>query len=253
MTTYAINKAHNGIEITFDGKPSELIRNKLKAIGYRWHRAKMVWYAKQNAERLAFAKELAEGAEPQELPTEPTRTAEKPQRKSLEEITAEYYHIRDDEGWHGSKSNLRTWDDKKLKALIIGELKKNGIHATGRIGRGGYTTSFTFTIKLGIDDIETEEEYIERKEENYFTAYGFTDAKGNYYHCTQWDNLSSEEFARIRREHYHREYNSRVNPKQEIIKIVEAIVDSFNYNHSDVMTDYFDVGFYEHYEYKMMT
>lgn len=247
MTTYAINTNLNGIEIKFDGKPSEAIRNKLKAIGYRWHKIKMVWYAKQNAERLALAQELAEFQENQ---TKSERAAEKNERKTLAEIEKEYYKINDDEGWHGSKSHLRTYDDDKLKALIIGELKKNGIKATARKGRGGYTTSFTFTIKVDNDDIETEQEYIERKEQNYYRAYGFTDAKGNFYHRTQWDELNGDDFRRIREEHYHREYNNGVYPKPEIIKMVESIVDSFNYNHSDVYTDYFDVGFYEHYDYK---
>lgn len=61
MTTYTINKEHNGIEISFDTKPAADIRSTLKENGFRWHKAKSLWYAKQNAQRLELAEILAEG------------------------------------------------------------------------------------------------------------------------------------------------------------------------------------------------
>lgn len=61
MTTYAINQELNGIEITFDGKPAEAVRDELKSSGFRWHKAKKLWYAKDNANRRALAIRLAEG------------------------------------------------------------------------------------------------------------------------------------------------------------------------------------------------
>lgn len=44
--TYAIteNKQFGSFEITFNGKPSEAIRDALKAAGYRWHGIKKLWY-----------------------------------------------------------------------------------------------------------------------------------------------------------------------------------------------------------------
>ncbi len=48
----------NGIELSFDGKPSEEIRELLKANGFRWNRRSKVWYAISNAERLLFANRL---------------------------------------------------------------------------------------------------------------------------------------------------------------------------------------------------
>ena len=64
MTTYTLNNAFNGIEITFDGKPAENIREQLKAAGFRWHNKNKLWYAKQSAERLALAEALASGTAP---------------------------------------------------------------------------------------------------------------------------------------------------------------------------------------------
>lgn len=60
MCTMAINSQFNGIELTFAGKPDETIREAMKAAGFRWHRQKKLWYAKNTAERLALAQKLSD-------------------------------------------------------------------------------------------------------------------------------------------------------------------------------------------------
>ena len=44
--TYTINhnSQYNSVEIAFDGKPSEKIREALKALRFRWHKVSGVWY-----------------------------------------------------------------------------------------------------------------------------------------------------------------------------------------------------------------
>lgn len=44
--TYTItnNTAFKSIEIAFDGKPSEAVRDALKALRFRWHSVKKIWY-----------------------------------------------------------------------------------------------------------------------------------------------------------------------------------------------------------------
>ena len=44
--TYTItrNATFNSIEITFDGKPAATVREALKALKFRWHSVKKVWY-----------------------------------------------------------------------------------------------------------------------------------------------------------------------------------------------------------------
>ena len=42
--TIAINPAFNSLEIAFDGKPAEAVRDALKALRFRWHAARRVWY-----------------------------------------------------------------------------------------------------------------------------------------------------------------------------------------------------------------
>ena len=38
------NAQFNSVEITFDGKPCEAIRDALKALRFRWHNVRRVWY-----------------------------------------------------------------------------------------------------------------------------------------------------------------------------------------------------------------
>ena len=52
------NAEFGTLEIKFDGKPSEAIRNVLKEHGFRWHRTKGVWYGK--SERADIVKALQE-------------------------------------------------------------------------------------------------------------------------------------------------------------------------------------------------
>lgn len=44
MYEIKINNEFNSIEIAFDSKPSEAVRDALKALRFRWHGVKKVWY-----------------------------------------------------------------------------------------------------------------------------------------------------------------------------------------------------------------
>lgn len=78
--TYTLNAEHQGIEITFPGKPAQTIIDSLKAVGYRWHKVKALWYAKQSPDTLALAQSLADGeapaAKPESKPALPIDTPE---------------------------------------------------------------------------------------------------------------------------------------------------------------------------------
>lgn len=76
MCTYAINQEFNGIEITFEQKPEESIRESLKQLGFRWHKAKKVWYAKRTEEREKAAADLAEGKGAEIIPAGAGKTEE---------------------------------------------------------------------------------------------------------------------------------------------------------------------------------
>lgn len=61
MANYTLNQELNGIEIKFEAKPAAATLDSLKSAGFRWHRAKKVWYAKQTADRIALAESIADG------------------------------------------------------------------------------------------------------------------------------------------------------------------------------------------------
>lgn len=72
--TYTINTnaTFNSLEITFDSKPDEKIREALKSLKFRWHNTKKLWYgyADEQALRLALGEKS-----PEEKPK--TKKAEK--------------------------------------------------------------------------------------------------------------------------------------------------------------------------------
>lgn len=72
MTAYTItnNTSFNSIEIKFDGKPSEAVRDALKALRFRWHGVKKVWYGYKTLEETREAIENAENNTRTETKTE---------------------------------------------------------------------------------------------------------------------------------------------------------------------------------------
>jgi N12 class adenine-specific DNA methylase len=69
------NIEHGGIELKFDGKPSQDILSLLsgKGTGWNWHRGKKLWYAKKNPRTLATANRILamsgqQPAQPQQQP-----------------------------------------------------------------------------------------------------------------------------------------------------------------------------------------
>ena len=55
MYTIAVNPQFNSLEISFDGKPSEAIRQALKDLKFRWHSVKKVWYGYASEEEARKA------------------------------------------------------------------------------------------------------------------------------------------------------------------------------------------------------
>jgi len=59
--TYKItpNEAFKSLEIAFDGKPSEAVRDALKNLKFRWHGVKKIWYGYTDEETVKTAIENA--------------------------------------------------------------------------------------------------------------------------------------------------------------------------------------------------
>lgn len=58
------NEEKNGIEIKFNEKPETEVLSQLKENGFRWHRIKKVWYAKDTEERRSFINSLIGDEDP---------------------------------------------------------------------------------------------------------------------------------------------------------------------------------------------
>lgn len=58
--TITANPTFNSIEITFDGKPSESIREALKALRFRWHKQRGLWYGYATEDEARDAIESAD-------------------------------------------------------------------------------------------------------------------------------------------------------------------------------------------------
>lgn len=55
-----MNKELNGIEVMFDKKPNVSVLENLKSNGFRWHKQKKIWYAKDNEKRRQLLEHLEE-------------------------------------------------------------------------------------------------------------------------------------------------------------------------------------------------
>ncbi|MBQ2241510.1 MAG: DEAD/DEAH box helicase family protein [Clostridia bacterium] len=64
--TITDNAEYGTLEIKFDGKPSEAVRNALKEHNFRWHRTKGVWYGKADRASIVQALRAAYEAESQQ-------------------------------------------------------------------------------------------------------------------------------------------------------------------------------------------
>jgi len=175
MAIVTLNSELNGIEVSFESKPETATLDALKSNGFRWHRVKKIWYAKNTAERLALVQSFGATAAPAPVSA--------PARLSL---------------WDRCKTDDipehdRHADTKTIAAETRKHIKSRfpEIKFSCRIGSGGWAACNEVNF--------------------YFQSAPF--AKDSAYF-------------------------------EAVKAYVEAWLDSFNYNHSDYMSDYFDVNFY---------
>lgn len=244
MANYTINQELNGIEISFEAKPTADTLAALKANGYRWHRVKKVWYAKQTPDRLALAESITGDQEP----------ATAPKAAKVETINLE-----------NLGENTPNLYGAELAAAIREDLKKRGVKgATVRARRVTHETGITVTIKATAADIVSIEECNSRYPFEEFACdalnyHGVFDGSRWIYSAT-WENMTEEERRTAYRNHtiyyltkspdfnnYHQErkdYPTMTTDFYNKVVAIFKIANQWNYNHSDSMSDYFDVGYY---------
>lgn len=104
-----INEQFKSTEILFDSKPSEAVREKLKANGYRWHKIKGVWYGYKTPEELA---EILNGSDKQaddlkaeiKAKTDEQKAKEQADKEEQNRLKAEFMEIIARDIWNRSPS-----------------------------------------------------------------------------------------------------------------------------------------------------
>lgn len=247
MANYEIRKndQYNSLEIYFAGVPEKETREALKALKFRWNPKKGCWYG------FAEVEEVKKACGAVLVIPESTVT----------EAGTLY------EGYKGGNCDKWTTDEE-LKKYILADLKRCGIKATLRFGRGDYTTAFTLTITIKPEMIKTFEEW----EKNYKIAWN----SWNYYEneagkldCVWGDKLINCEDQELLENLKRTAYKLAVNAVTDktiyhagqlealtdegnaTLATVQEILTSYNRDNSNGQIDYFDRAFYSKIAFKV--
>lgn len=146
MCTIAKNEKWNSYELTFDGKPSEQVRDLLKANGYRWNKTRGIWYGFADiSEQLNGNTATAETSEKTAI-LQAEQTADKAEQENIRaEFLAEIERIE-----NGNK-NWVEYHDKETARCV--KFENGAIYA---IEKPRIETRFCFGY--GFCGISTEEE-----------------------------------------------------------------------------------------------
>ena len=249
MYTITNNSQFNSIEISFDSKPSAEVREALKALRFRWHGQKKVWYG---------------------------YTTEDEARKAIEAATNPdaVYTVTTRPGYMGAIA----WDGSNAKRGLYGaELSAAIRQAFKTVGLHGVTVSCkTYSggqnvgikVKATAADYISLDEFVAGAKWTDFTRVGWvydydigrdvlTDSAYN------WDSdkierqtkaLATDEWKHYTSQAVDFSYRDAANYRiftpafVEKLQLIRKIMDSFNYDDSNSMVDYFDRGFYETFQ-----
>ena len=240
MCKINLNQELNGIELSFESKPERATLDAIKAHGFKWNGRKMVWYAKQTADRLTFAESLGE-----------IENIPQPDRINLDNLSTE------------NKAALRLYG-ADLAAAIREDLKKRGAKGvTIRARKSTHDDAITVTIKATPEDFASVEEFENRYSFGEFSCDISTHGRytgERWIYNNEFEQMTEEEQRNEYRNYiiynlkkggefsnYHQERNNYpdyTTAFYDKVLAVFKIANQFNYDHSDSMTDYFDVGYY---------
>lgn len=248
--TYEIreNRDFNSREIFFDGKPSTKTREALKALKMRWHYAKKCWYgyASENAIISAICDSEA-NSEP-----EPAQV-----------VTDGYMGGG---AVYGNKSNQALYG-ADLSRAIRADIKAAGIKGVSvRCGKSTHTDHITVTLITEKSDIVPLAEYQRVFEISPSNPWIYIFDEGGKTECLPVEtyyklptaaaqkNLK-DQVARFQYEkeaksecnvnHYHVEkYKAFSSDGMAKINKVLKIVESYRWDESNSMVDYFSTNFY---------
>lgn len=201
-TAINYNLALNGIELSFDAMPAEAVRAALKNNGFRWHKAKKIWYAKYTETRDEIAKAIAGG---KSLPEAETDTSD---WGGEFDATGGYMGGG---SWRGSKS-AHHMTGAELNKAIRADLKNHGITGVS-LRKSGYSS---IDVTITATDADLTPEGLEE--------------------CGAW-GIQVNQYAIDR-------YADKFAPGfLAKVKAVNECVNSYRYDESNAMVDYFCSNF----------
>lgn len=151
MCTIMKNEQFNSFEITFDGKPSEAVRDLLKANGYRWHGVKRVWYGYNDiTEQLNGAEAMSDSTATEQAEQAKQKAEQKADKEKQAELLNQYMASYEKRYTNESEKYLQ-WMRSEIARII--ELDDGGLLT---IEKPKIKTNFCFGY--GYCGMSTEEE-----------------------------------------------------------------------------------------------
>lgn len=262
------NAEFGSTEIYFSDKPTKEVRDTLKGCGFRWHGVKKCWYGYADGESVRHMIEGAEGVEAMKA-NGAGRTEAEGIAEAITRGTEEFSKGGLPEHWR------KVWRENGIKGVTV------------RNNRGGYSYHFTFTFRMLAGDVMPESDALPMLENEFRANPRFwgdwindpdvaDECRGNVYYTAfyDWDAEKKERFFKdaarrtydkmvengpgcvvhawvfyLEREKMRREFPIFTEQFWDRLEVVAHSVACLNYDRSDSMTDYFDVGFYESWDF----
>ena len=187
MMNINFNTEKNGIEVSFESKPTADVLQSLKENGFRWSNRGKFWYVKDSEEKREFLKNLASGE---------AVTMNKAEKKNSKNNEIDIFELTRVDNLENNYKKYHIMDCKEIAKIIRVEVRKRFPMCKFSVRMSGYRSI----------DI----------------------------------NIKTSPFAK----------------DSEILKAIAHYIaefaDSYNYDNSDLYTDYFDVNFYGCYEGSMI-
>lgn len=263
------NEEKNGIELYFDVYPLAGTKETMKKEGFRWNGKKACWYAKKSTNAEVIADIIAETsmAEYEEIAERTGETITRIKEKTTKKTQAAEIINLDNLG-----TNAPRLHGAELARAIREDLKRRGVKGvTVRKRDITYDTGITVTVKATAEDMASIEEYKNRYTFSEFSCdaqnyHGIFDGK-RWIYAAEWEQMTEAEKLGAYDQHinyylrkspdfnkYHQERKNYPTIKKAFydkICAVFKIANQWNYDNSDSMTDYFDVGYYLDIDIKM--
>lgn len=125
MCKVLLNNELNGVELYFNGKPSQEIREEMKDNGFRWNGKKVCWYAKQNNKTMVLANKLSGSSV---LEVAPVKTAKKENKIDLWALT-QYVEVEREKSYNTKEiaKEIRTHLKARFKFVKFSVTSKDRI------------------------------------------------------------------------------------------------------------------------------